>query len=147
MQLIFKNNQSKNINGFHKKEFSSFACKKKKKDENYLLQKLEYSSKGHLNMEKLILPELSNLLKNSSGGSLFLYFSIFEILILALPIFILLHQGLCTSFSSYTNFKHICCLFFNSMAHLLNYSDSKPAELLKKYALVHNKMSFSTINP
>lgn len=50
--------------------------------------------------------------------------------LLSLFSFILYYQELHISFSSYMNFKYICYLFFNCMAHLLNYSDSKPAELL-----------------
>lgn len=60
--------------------------------------------------------------------------------------FILYHQGLRTLYPSYMNFKHICYLYFNSMAHLPNHSDSKPAELLKKYTLFQNKMSSSPIS-
>lgn len=57
--------------------------------------------------------------------------------------FILFYQGLHTSFFSYMNFKVICYLFFNSMAHLLNYSENEPIELLKNIWLFQNKMSFS----
>lgn len=144
MYLICKNKQSKNIKGFQKKSLAHFVWKKKK------MKRLSFG-KYNVAPKSIYFGEASltctfQPVENSSRIYLFPSLSLLSLKYwysLSLFSFILYHQRLYISHSSYMNLKYI----FNSMAHLLNYSEGEPAELLKKYTIFQNKISSSPISP